>query len=398
MSKIEIQAIKYLHRHIDEIVLLLFSVIGFIVRVCGRNWISSDMAGYLRPWYDQIKQNGGLSGLGEQVGNYNSAYQTIIAILTYLPFGNVYGYKIVSCIFDYMIAFLVYIFIKKSSKKYQEWQAVLAYGLILLIPTSFFNSAYWGQCDSIYSFWCICTILSFICGRYKTALFLFGIAFGFKLQAIFVLPFILFIYIYEKRFSILHFIWIIVGYLFTAIPALISGKSLLSLIDIYADQTVANNNLYLSMPNVWVILSTDNVKGYWELKPMAIMLAIAILITIYYVVVKIGMTMKPITSISLAHITVYTCTMFLPAMHERYNYLLVMLSVIIAFLDKKTIPLLAVMSAVELSLYGLLFGNVLNLQALACFNILVYFSYIVILFLRENNNSLRENLAKSFES
>ena len=379
MSNVEKRVCNYILKHLDLVMLLIISIIGFIARASGRQWISSDMGACLMPWYEQIKQNGGFRGLDQQVGNYNAAYQTLIALLTYLPVREVYGYKIISCIFDYLIAVSAFLFVKKSVPQ-KQWVAVLTYGIILLHPTCFFNSAYWGQCDSIYSFWCILTIIYLIKDKSKGAMLLFGIAIGFKLQAVFLLPFIAFFWFYKRSFSIIHFAGVFIGFMVTALPSLFAGKTIWSLIDIYSGQTVAYDNLYLNWPGIWRLLSTNNVTGYQDLKPMAIVLTVGILLIIYYVIINRNISLNSFNILLVSTITVYTCTMFLPAMHERYNYLVMILSVIIAVLDYRSIPLCIVLSLVELGLYGTLFENQLNLSVLACFNCAVYFSYIAYFF------------------
>ena len=52
----------------------------------------------LVPWFDEIKDMGGICALSEQVGNYNLLYQTIISLMTYIPMDDMYLYKIFSCI------------------------------------------------------------------------------------------------------------------------------------------------------------------------------------------------------------------------------------------------------------------------------------------------------------
>lgn len=81
---------------------LLFAV---WVRWSGLNLLSGDYRGFLEPWFFQIRANGGLAGLKEQIGDYNLAYQTVIAILTYFPVQTpLYLYKGFSILFDLVLA------------------------------------------------------------------------------------------------------------------------------------------------------------------------------------------------------------------------------------------------------------------------------------------------------
>ena len=114
MFKIEKRFLEWVEKHI-----LLFCVIGvtlisMIIRYSFREIISNDAYWCLLPWYDVIKENGGIYALGSQVGDYNMLYQFIIAVFTYLPIEPLSAYKLLSCIFDYLLAaamgYFVYFF------------------------------------------------------------------------------------------------------------------------------------------------------------------------------------------------------------------------------------------------------------------------------------------------
>ena len=67
----------------------------------------------------------------------------------------------VSIIFDYILAISIAVLTKellKGKKKANDF-AVLAYGLILILPTVFINSADWGQCDSIYATFSVISLI-----------------------------------------------------------------------------------------------------------------------------------------------------------------------------------------------------------------------------------------------
>ena len=82
MFKIEKRFLEWVEKHI-----LLFCVIGvtlisMIIRYSFREIISNDAYWCLLPWYDVIKENGGIYALGSQVGDYNMLYQFLIAIFS----------------------------------------------------------------------------------------------------------------------------------------------------------------------------------------------------------------------------------------------------------------------------------------------------------------------------
>ena len=134
-----------------EVVFLLgISLIGGVLRFWLRNDISGDYRAFLQPWYETIQQFGG-KALGVQVGDYNLPYQTFILMMTYLPLKPLYAYKLVSCIFDYLLAVLAgkLAGILGGTRKAQ----MALYGAVLLFPQVWIDSAHWAQCDAIYTFW-----------------------------------------------------------------------------------------------------------------------------------------------------------------------------------------------------------------------------------------------------
>ena len=151
MFKIEKRFLEWVEKHI-----LLFCVIGvtlisMIIRYSFREIISNDAYWCLLPWYDVIKENGGIYALGSQVGDYNMLYQFLIAIFTYLPIEPLSAYKLLSCIFDYLLAAAMGYFVYDFSEKDRVLKGAMAYMLVLMSPIVFLNSSYWGQCDAIYT-------------------------------------------------------------------------------------------------------------------------------------------------------------------------------------------------------------------------------------------------------
>ena len=72
--------------------------------------------------------------------------------------------------------------------------AITAFTVIWISPVVLFNSSMWAQCDSIYTFFALLAVYLLYKEKNIPAFVFLGIALSFKLQAIFVLPFFLFIY------------------------------------------------------------------------------------------------------------------------------------------------------------------------------------------------------------
>lgn len=381
MFKIEKRFLEWVEKHI-----LLFSVIGvtlisMIIRYSFREIISNDAYWCLLPWYDVIKENGGIYALGSQVGDYNMLYQFIIAVFTYLPIEPLSAYKLLSCIFDYLLAAAMGYFVYFFSEKDRILKGTMAYMLVLMSPIVILNSSYWGQCDAIYTFFCVASLLAFCREKYPLTFVLYGVAFAFKLQAVFLLPFFLFAYFVKKKFSVLYFGIIPVMMVILSIPGLIMGRSVAEVFTIYLNQTGSYKSITMNYPTFWNLLQSANMDAFYiNMKKPAIALTVVViaLLMVTWIVKKVPMTTR--NMIYMAFLLAYTCVLILPSMHERYGYLYEILAVLVAFLQIRTLPCLVGMYLASFAIYGkYLFMFEINLPALSIVNTLAYIGYIVIL-------------------
>ena len=103
MTKAESKVIDFIKKHILLFLLVAVTIIAIFLRACGMDFQSDDFNSFLNPWWSIIKLND-FTGLATQVGNYNIPYQVIIYLMTLLPLNALYAYKIVSIIFDFVLA------------------------------------------------------------------------------------------------------------------------------------------------------------------------------------------------------------------------------------------------------------------------------------------------------
>ena len=80
------------------------------------------------PWWNQIEQ-GGITSLAAQIGNYNIPYQIMIYIMTLFPFGPLLSYKILSVIFDFLLAAGAALLVYSSSGYNPKLKAAITYGI-----------------------------------------------------------------------------------------------------------------------------------------------------------------------------------------------------------------------------------------------------------------------------
>lgn len=385
--KFEAAILKWIKANIIYICFICVIFLSLIIRFSLKDFVSGDASGSLIPWYNAMNNvchtNGAFSGLGTDIPdcNYSFLYQFFIAIMTYLPINPLYGYKILSILFDYFLAFIVSMLVYDLSSKNKLLLSLLGFTFVICSPIVILNSSAWAQCDSIYTFWVILSIYCIYKERYLPAFIFLGIAFSFKLQAIFALPFFMFYYIYKRKISIIYFITIPLCMIITSIPAFLYGRQIVDVFTININNTSLFQSLSLGYPTFWrIIADGSGSDGYTTFKVTAIILTIIILglIITYWIYNDIILSGENI--IFTAFILTYSTVLFLPAMHERYGYLYEIMAIIIALLNPKTIPCLVILVAITLNSYGIyLFGNFEAAWLFSTLNFICYISYMIIL-------------------
>lgn len=356
MFRIEEKIITNIDKHKNILFFGIITLLGALIRYQGRDFISVDMHVDFWLWYDDIRSKGGLAALKMQVGDYNLLYQTLIALMTYVDGKATYMYKMLSIAFDFLMSLAAAFFVSEVTKKEKFGFIFLcAYAIMLFLPANVLNSAYWGQCDSIYTFFIILTLLYMYKGKYVWAFVFLGMAFAFKIQTIFILPFIICYYFYKKRFSILMFGVSLAVFWLSGIVAYCYGRSIWAPFQIYADQTAEYSKMYLSIASFWVLIGND----YYTLNAFAISMTIVLCgIGLYVTLHKVKKIDSAEQYMNTVVWFVWTCLLFLPAMHERYTYPLDILLIITSFINKKYIKYAAISAVLSVSSYGyFLFAN-----------------------------------------
>ena len=208
---------------------------------------SGDYLQFLHPWYETLRENGGLLAIGMDIGDYMPPYFYILALLTYLPVRDLYAIKIVSSLVDLLLAVFAANLASDGKRFSRRWMAV--YCVVLFLPSVFLNSAVWGQCDAIY----VSALLAFLYyvhrGRSNAAVLAYSISFVFKLQAVFLAPLLLLLLL--KRRVRWQSLWILPAvYLAACLPAAVMGRNLWDLLTVYFSQAGQYNLLAMFLPNL----------------------------------------------------------------------------------------------------------------------------------------------------
>lgn len=353
MITIERKVIAWIIQRKNILFFLCITALALAIRYIGRDLISDDMSRCLIPWFDVIQEGGGLVSLRWGVGNYNLLYQTLIALMSFIPINCVYQYKLLSVLFDFILALSAAWYLRKFTGR--DWTFFnLAYAFVILLPTVVLNSAFWGQCDAMYTAFVILFLGELYQGKYKLSFIFLGLAFACKLQAVFILPFAVAYYFYKKKFSAVNFGLSLLTFWATGIVAFVYGRGLLEPFRIYAEQSDSYQNMWLSVASFWQLVG-DN---YQVLHKFAVFITLALCgAGLYLILLKRVKLDSPKEFFSAACWFVWVCILFLPAMHERYTYLLDILLLMLALLSVKYVKYALVSISLSLVTYGAyLFG------------------------------------------
>lgn len=365
--------IKFINNNIIFIYFIVACIVLCFVRINFLDYRSGDYNSFLLPWYNEIYEGGGFSTLSENISNYNVLYMYLFTALTYLPLDPLYSVKILSIIFDFLCgigcALLIYQLDGRTYKAYTK--SLFAFIIVLMLPTVILNSSAWAQCDSVYTSCIIFSLYYLVKQKYIPSMIWFSLSFCFKLQAIFILPIFLILYFTEKRFSILTFMIIPLTFTVVAIPAMLMGRPLIDIINIYLDQIDLYKRLTLNYPNIYSLIPNqyELIVNFGKLMTIFIFGTCAT----YIIAKKIHITGKRVILLSLW--SVMTCVLFLPSMHERYAYIADILSVVYFIVISKKVIIPILINFVSLMAYmPFLFGeHMIDMKILAVLNLIAYF-------------------------
>lgn len=332
MLKFEEKILDFCKKNYKILFLIFITIIALIIRIKMLSYNNGDYASFLKPWFEDLKANGGLKGLATYKGDYNAPYMTILALLTYLPIDSLLSIKFVSIAFDFLLAISCGILVSELVKKNKKFYFLVTYSIVLFIPSVLLNGAFWAQCDSIYSTFVVLSLIFLLKEKYVPSFIMLGVAFSFKLQFIFILPLYIVLYIINKKISILHFLIIPVTNFVMCLPAIIAGKPIIECIKVYLNQTnTYKYKLVLNFPNIYQIFNGIPDIFYTVGEIITIFVCAFALLFILYKRVKFNS--EKILLLGIWFITIIT--FLLPGMHERYLFVGEVLSIVYFIIYKK---------------------------------------------------------------
>ncbi len=335
--------------------------------------VTNDYRTFLSPWYDALVAGGGLPAVGQEIGNYNPPYLYLLAAVTYLPLPKIVAIKLVSIVFDVVLAGFAALIVRR---RFSTWAAVLAFAVVLFAPTVAINSGYWGQCDSIYAAFCLGSLYFLLRGRPWWACVFVGLALSFKLQAVFFLP-VLLIVMVVNRHRLLALLAVPGTLIVMLLPAALAGRTWRSLLMVYPDQVTGGGNTAgfgqvggarggggtgggpgsasaASGLGTW----TQNGPTVFQWVGGSVAWLVLGLVIAGLLIVALALVCwrrRPLAEpqiVLLAAATVLAVPFFLPQMHERYFYLADVTTIVAAFYVRRFWPVALAVSASSLLAYA----------------------------------------------
>ena len=231
------------------LVTLPLLIAAFVLRGYFLSYETLDYRDFLSKWVQFYRENLGFRSLAYPLGNYNIPYLYFLCFFSYLPMRDLYLIKLLSILFDVVLAYasmrLLGLCVKDGRVK------LACFLTVLLLPTVVLNGAVWGQCDSIYVALALLGLWLGLSDRPVLSVLCFTLSFGFKLQAVFILP-IMAVLWFRGNYRLWHFALFPAFYVLLVLPAVALGKPFIETLTLYTSQTGSiGTGLNYNSPSVY---------------------------------------------------------------------------------------------------------------------------------------------------
>jgi Gpi18-like mannosyltransferase len=408
------------YQKIVRYIIGILFLLAIVLRVSLYPIETSDYIVFLSRWYDFIQTHGGFSALKYNFSNYNPPYLYLFVIASYTPIPKLVAIKSISVLFDAMLAVFTYLIL---DRRYQHSLVPLIGALVVVFtPTVFINSSAWGQCDAIYTAFCLGSLYFLLKQRPAWACVCFALAISFKLQAIFFLP-VLLLLLLKRQLTVKSLVLIPLIFLLMLVPAFIAGANMQELFSAYPGQVAtggvggagqfnasppapavgrgpgrgqlnggrpdqfkgrgpgqfrgtgpgphngrgnfSSSSLTFNAPSFYQWLS-KNAPAYW--KWVGILLAGAFVILMGALLLFSKQQLTPEIVLRIALVFAVVIPFLLPEMHERYFYMADVFSIAYAFYFPRLFYIALLQQLCSLASYApyLLNRQVVSLAYVAC--------------------------------
>ena len=302
-------------------------LLGAFIRYSFLPLMVADMEFLNLGWYAAIK-SGGMSAVfaPELQWNYSALYLYLWTLTAHLfpKADDMMVLKCVSVMMEVgMLTAALLLLWQTLPVKRRAFGLFTGFTLLWLCPIAILNASGWGQNDTIYVALSLFSLWLLLRDRPAWSMVAFGLAIGFKIQAVFLLPLLLLLwFLREKRFSMLWFLLIPAVWVATGVPMALLGQSPLYAVTVYLGQTDLYAKATFNSPNLFALmgdaLGTKAAGlGMWQRYGLA--LAVAALGGMAVWMIRQNRRLANRVILLAGAWCVLCCVFFLPRMHERYG-------------------------------------------------------------------------------
>ena len=374
LLKINDVVISFLKKNWFWIALGLVAACAIWIRVPLYTKKTGDFNNFLVHWYEGC-YNDARAFLASDTPDYTPTYIYFLVFISWfrIPPDSInvlFAIKTVSVLFDFGSAFLIFWIFKFILKK-ADWITLIGVFMALFVPQIFLNSAFWGQCDSIFTFFIVLSIFFLLKKQPLWATVAFAVSFSFKLQSIFFLPVLILLWL-NKKYRLWYLLIIPAVYILLCLPAMICGRSFISCMSVYFSQAGDYTYLSLNAPNIYTFMYPTfkgNESVTQHLVPAAVAFGITSTLVLGFFLFVTQKDIKDEDLIKIAYLLTLFIPFVLPKMHERYFYLAEVMAVLYLCINPKKwyISLLSIagsFSGYNLYLFNTYYFNDANVDLL----------------------------------
>ena len=302
---------------------------AFYLRYLCLDYKTLDYINFLSKWVDHFSDNKGFLAFSESMSgcNYNIPYLYFLALFSYFRVSDLYLIKLLSVFFDVVLAYSAMQLVGKVNDR--VWAKLMCFFTVLYLPTVILNGALWAQCDSIYVALAVLSIYLALDDRPVLSMICITLSFGFKLQAVFIMPILMVLY-FRGKLTLPHFLLFPVTYLILILPAVLLGRPLKETITLYVDQagTVGSGMNYNS-PSVFSLIRDMPSEKMASATGIIAAFALMFIVLMICYMMRRDLTDKAV--IAAAAVLAIGIPFLLPHMHDRYFFAADIFSLILAF-------------------------------------------------------------------
>ncbi|MBQ3391562.1 MAG: DUF2029 domain-containing protein [Clostridia bacterium] len=303
------------------------TALAFALRWLCLSYETLDYQNFLSRWVAFYRENGGFASFAYPLGNYNIPYLYFLCFFSYLPIFDLYLIKLLSILFDVLLAWGSAMLL--GTARPEKNLRLACFFTVLLLPTVILNGSLWGQCDSIYVALAVIALWLALTDRPILSVLCFTLSFGFKLQAVFIMPMMAVLWM-KKKYKLWHFALFPVFYVLLVLPAVALGKPFLDTLTLYASQTGSiGDGLNYNSPSIYAIFwHVQNEEAAASLGIAGAFTYLAALL-LFCLFRRERLTARGLLAVAL--LMAVGIPFFLPHMHDRYFFAADVLSVVMAY-------------------------------------------------------------------